>query len=224
MIIINQGGVEVHGEAIPRLKEEFERTGIAMLPGFLSPSVLAPLLKNLETVSWEEKHEIKENGDVFGTTFLVPFGVPLLTSLYFILNRTLLFETVKNITNCSMPRNYFGRIHKTRADNAQHIDWHDDIHGSRVLGLNINLSRNHFEGGIFQLRDPDGKVRREVQEWTPGDAFLFRLAPRWQHRLTRVKSGERIVGVGWFRTEPDWNRVMLDLKSGFGDLTVDERI
>jgi 2OG-Fe(II) oxygenase superfamily len=215
MIIINQGGVEVHAEAILRLKEEFERTGIAMLPGFLSPLVLAPLLKNLETVPWEEKNEIKDNGEVFGTTLFVPLGVPLLTSLYFILNRALLFETVQNITNCSMPRNYFGRIHKTLADSAQHIDWHEDIRGSRILGLNINLSRSHFEGGVFQLRDSYGKVRREVQDWISGDAFLFRLDPKWQHRLTPVISGERTVGVGWFRTEPDWKDAMMSFKSGF---------
>ncbi len=203
--------------AISSLRDEFERTGIAMMPGFLSEPVLRSLLANLESASYYERDEISAKERVFGTTLFVPPDDPIIGAFLFVLNRPELFRAVTAITGCPAPRNFFGRLHQTSAGTGHQIDWHEDTIGARVLGLDINLSRYPVEGGSFQLRDSNRVFRREICDWAAGDAFLFRIAQGWQHRLTPVTAGSRTVGVGWFRTEPDWNEIVSSVRSSRPD-------
>jgi hypothetical protein len=176
-----------------------------MFPGFLTQPVLDPLMRSLETARFEEQHEVTLTGGRFGTTLKIPSSEPVITSFLFILNRPPLFDVVREITSCEVLGNYTGRIHRSTPGGEHHIDWHNDVYDYRAVGLNINLSRQPFQGGAFLLRDSSRGVRREVaDDWSAGDAFLFQVSQGWQHRLTPVSSGERTVGVGWFRTRPDW--------------------
>jgi hypothetical protein len=207
-LAVTQTGVESAPAAISALRAEFAETGCAMLPGFLTPGILRPLLRNLGSARYEEKHEVGARGGRFGTTLKMPLSEPALASFCFILNRQPLFDLVREITGCQAPGNYIGRIHKTTAG-GEHIDWHDDVFDFREVGLNINLSALQFLGGKFLLRDREGSIRREIDVWSPGDAFLFQISSGWQHCVTPVTTGERTVGVGWFRTRPNWSLTRL---------------
>jgi hypothetical protein len=200
---INQTSVITRTGAVPELRAEFMETGCAFLPGFLMPAVLLPMLKCLETAEFSSREEYGPRRGVFGTTMFMPRTDATLFALHFLLNRPRLFDLVEEITECGTPGNFIGRIHRTFAGADQHIDWHDDISDYRAVGLNIYLGVKGFSGGLFQIRDAEKRVRREVKFEVTGDAFLFRLDRGWQHRLTRVESGSRTVGVGWFRTKPD---------------------
>ena len=222
-IRVTQTGVEIADEEIPRMRDEFIGTGIVMLPGFLSSAVLSPLMKNLETAAYEERHEEAVTGRRFGTTLKIPPTDPVISSFLFVLNREPLFQVVQQITRCEPLGNFVGRIHRTSPDGERQIDWHDDVYDSRTVGLNINLSRESFSGGSFLLRDPEKVVRREVAQWSRGDAFLFQIDPGWLHRLPPVTSGERTVGVGWFRTRPSWSSIALKaFNSGIVNLWADD--
>ncbi|MDP9054708.1 MAG: 2OG-Fe(II) oxygenase [Acidobacteriota bacterium] len=203
MIQLTQTAIIADPESISRLANEFEETGCAALPGLLAPEILKPLLQWLETARFEERNEVHENR-IFGTTQFVPETERALFLLQFILNRPALFDLVRQISACPEIGNYIGRIHRTGAESSQHIDWHRDAVECRALGLCVNLSAEEYTGGLFQIRDPGHTVRAEIGRQPAGDAFLFRIDLDWQHRLTQVKSGRRTVGVGWFRTAPDW--------------------
>jgi hypothetical protein len=208
-IQVTQTGVEIAPEALGSLRAEYIETGIVMLPEFLAPPVLRALMKNLENAHYEEQHEVTGSGARFGTTLKIRSSDPVVTSFFFILNRPPLFDAVRAITGCEALGNYTGRIHRTTPGGDRHIDWHDDVYDFRTVGLNINLSRQSFQGGAFHLRDAEKCVRKEVDDWSAGDAFLFQISPGWQHRLTPVTAGERTVGVGWFRTRPSWEATTL---------------
>ena len=205
MIQITQTTVTVPPEGVEALQTEFAETGCAMMPGFLTPGVLSPLMKQLEKARFETRNEVfLGNGNIFGTTSYMPQTEPAVKSLNFFLNRSTLYGLAAQIAGTPVLRNFLCRLHRTAFGTGQHIDWHDDAVDYRTLGLNINLSDSAYTGGEFQLRSPDGKIEVAVSRWSPGDAFLFRIGYGWQHRLTPVESGQRTVGVGWFRTEPDW--------------------
>jgi hypothetical protein len=205
MIQLTQTVLRTEPGDIPRLAEEFAETGCALLPGFLEPRILRPLLQWIQSARFEERNEVDAERGVFGTTLLVPETERALFLLHFILNRPDLFEAVQQVTGCPKISNFIGRLHRTRAETGQHIDWHRDVVDTRTLGLCINLSAEDYTGGVLQLRDADRIIRAEVGRAAPGDAFLFRIDRDWQHRLTTVESGLRTVGVGWFRTAPEWS-------------------
>jgi hypothetical protein len=208
MIRITASGIEVEQDSVPRLHAEFEETGCAMLPGFITPPLLDILLRQLETASFQSISEVGSvNGRVFGNTLRLLQTEPGVVALNFILNRPVLFELARQISDTPPLGHFLGRLHRTTADSDQHIDWHSDAVDFRVLGLDINLSSSPHVGGVFQMRDADRQIRREIADWAPGDAFLFRIDGNWHHRLTRVESGTRTVGVGWFRMQPDWQSI-----------------
>lgn len=203
MIRITQAGIAARPDAVDQLRAEFAATGCAMLPGFLSPPVLRVLTKQLEKGRFEVTEEVgRESGHVLGTTFKMPQAEPAVVALNFILNSPALLDLAARVADSPPLASFVGRLHRTAANSGQHIDWHGDIADFRAVGLDINLSSEDYQGGLFQIRGPDLQVRREIGSWFAGDAFLFRIMDNWQHRLTHVESGLRTVGVGWFRTQP----------------------
>lgn len=76
--------------------------------------------------------------------------------------------------------------------------WHDD--GSRILGFSLSLTRNsaQVQGGVLQFR-PFGSP--EMQSFTTrpiGTILLFLTGTSgFEHRVTAVTSGRRIVIAGW---------------------------
>jgi hypothetical protein len=203
MIQLSQTDVLTELGTIPKLAKQFADTGCALLPGFLPQPLLNPLLAWLATAQFVVRDEV-ERGRVFGTTLFVPDTERSLFLLHFILNRPALFRVVEQIADCPRLANFLGRLHRTSAEPNQQIDWHDDAVNGRTLGICINLSAEEYSGGVLQIRNPEGKLRAAVGRAAPGDAFLFRIGCGWQHRLTPVESGRRTVGVGWFRTAPEW--------------------
>ncbi len=210
MIQLTQTSVNVNPGDSAAAADAFRRTGCALLPGFLTEPLLRHLLEWIENARFEERDEVGRAG-VFGTTQFVPPTERALFLLHFLLNRTELYETVREISGCPRVANFTGRLHRTMAGTAQHIDWHSDAVDTRSLGICINLSGESFTGGLFQLRDVEGNIRAEVARTEPGDAFLFKIDGEWKHRLTAVESGRRTVGVGWFRTAPEWREYALNV-------------
>jgi len=90
---------------------------------------------------------------------------------------------------------------------THHDSWHDDTSGAgagRLAGFSLNLSRETYRGGTFQIREkarPDDVV--EVENTGAGDAFLFRIAPAMQHRVLPVDRFDGAIGIGDGDSERD---------------------
>jgi hypothetical protein len=209
MIQVNQGGITVEPGAITKLSADYHEKGFALMPGFLAPSVLKPLLRKVASGQFG----LRQERYVEGATLLMPATDAALISLHFIVNRPELCALVSQITGVPVPGHFFSRLHCTTPAPGQHLDWHDDGSDGRVLGMNINLSTASYEGGRLQMRNPAREITGEIGQLPAGDAFLFRIADKWQHRLTPVERGSRTVAVGWFRSKPDWVTMA---KSAFG--------
>jgi hypothetical protein len=214
MVQVTMTRVIVDPVATPSLQAEFDHTGIAHLPGFLTPDLLSVVLGKISSATFTPRDEVgKKTGAVFGTTLVVSPEEPVMAALQFLLNRPELFQVASEVCRVPRPGNFLCRMHRTLPSSEQHIDWHGDAVDTRMAGLNINVSRQPFTGGKFQVRDPEKRVTAEVSDWAPGDAFLFRIDGGWEHRLTPVVSGERTVAVGWFRKLPVWHSWNFDVDS-----------
>jgi hypothetical protein len=199
---MTQRGLQVADEDLERSRADFAETGCAVLPRFLGPALVDPILANINESCLYAKHEVCDEG-IFGTTLFAPPDDPARVAVNFVLNNVDLFRVVESITGCPHLENFLGRLHRTEADAGQQIDWHNDVADFRVMGININLTVGTYSGGLFQLRGPDLRLKAEVGRLEAGDAFIFNIAAGWAHRLTAVESGSRTVAVGWFRTAPE---------------------
>lgn len=76
--------------------------------------------------------------------------------------------------------------------------WHDD--GSRILGFSLSLTLDSLsvEGGHLQFRKKGETSAESISTRPFGTILLFLTGIYgYEHRVTAVTSGERIVIAGW---------------------------
>jgi hypothetical protein len=186
-------------------KDEFAATNCIFVPGFLSGNVLNNILRKLDNTTFETKFET-ENAQKFGKVLFVPLTNPILFTFQLLLNNRDLFSALEEITGCVEIGNFMGRIHRSLGGEDHAIEWHSDNSDSRLLAITLCLGTDQYTGGKLQLREADSEhIIREFGQLNAGDAIIFKISPGLKHRLTTVKTGCRTVGVGWFRSEPDFN-------------------
>jgi hypothetical protein len=94
-----------------------------------------------------------------------------------------------------------GRVVRSRANDRDQLDWHDDLDDpSRRLAITINLGEHRYEGGLFELRDKRTKALLITHlHLVPGAALIFDIGYDIEHRVLPVTSGgPRCVYTGWF--------------------------
>lgn len=68
------------------------------------------------------------------------------------------------------------------------IDWHCDLIDNRKRGFSLNLTREEFKGGDFQIRsDKDDRIH-SLHNGRMGDLLLFAISPGLAHRVTNAQS------------------------------------
>jgi hypothetical protein len=203
MIQIKRDGKVIVND-LEALRAEFAQKHCVLLPQILAPDLLEFLGRQLAQASFVTKLE-READEEFGKVLFIPESEPALFVLHLLLNNLSLFEALEHITECGAIGNFTGRIHQSAPGGDHKIDWHGDNADHRLLGLTLNLGDEDYTGGLFQLRNKQTQqVVCELPRKPPGDAFVFRISPGLQHRLTMLRSGgRRTVGVGWFRSHPD---------------------
>jgi hypothetical protein len=78
--------------------------------------------------------------------------------------------------------------------------WHDD--GTRVLAFSLSLTRDPaaIEGGRLEIRKRFTPQAQTAEIFTPpfGSMVIFATGHHgFEHRITRVAAGERIIIAGW---------------------------
>jgi len=197
-------GTFIDEAVIQDLRDEFASTNCILVPGFLSGSILENILKKLERAPFQTKFEMNEMNK-FGKVLFVPVNDPIVFMFQFLLNNRDLFSTLQEITQCGHIGNFVGRIHRSEEGGDHAIGWHSDNSDTRLLAITLCLGTDDYTGGKFQIRKTnDDNIVKEFGQLKAGDAIIFKISTELEHRLTTLETGRRTVGVGWFRSQPDF--------------------
>jgi len=127
-------------------------------------------------------------------------------ALLFLVNDKKLFQIIQTVTRCDQIGCFQGRVYRLNPGGGHHDSWHNDIGEDRLVGMSINLSSDVYSGGRLQIRDQaSGEIVCEAPNAGIGDAVIFRLSRRLQHRITDVEgTASKTAFAGWFRAQPDF--------------------
>lgn len=196
--------IQIPENRIEQLIKEYEETHCIFLPDFVEKYVLQNMLTKLSKTQFQNKVE-KEGDDEFGKVLALSSKDPGVFTFHLLMNDPNLFLLLERITKCNKIGNFMGRIHRSVGDEKHEIDWHGDNSDTRLLAITLNLGTELYSGARFQIRKKGTQtVLREFGQTNAGDAFIFRIRPDLEHRLSPVEDGIRTVGVGWFRAQPDF--------------------
>ena len=184
---------------LARLRAHFEERHHLALPGFLDPLLLDTLRGRLAAT------EFARIDRAVGSE-LRPLDNTPYTALELLLNSHALLELLPRLTGCPRPACFTGRIYR-RAPGGGHVsNWHTDINeDGRMVTLSVNLSDAVYRGGTTLVREADTRrVVCELPNTGFGDAILFPIDPRFEHRVLDVEGDTpKTALAGWFTSKPD---------------------
>lgn len=178
------------------LRARFERHHWIRLPRLLDDSLLRQVQRGVEAAAFVEiRHTDVEPPSV--DVRMEPNATAGMLAL--LCNDPALLGGVEALTGCAVSR-FSGFVYRLAPGVGEH-HWHNDlVHGRRVA-MSINLGPEPYEGGLLQLRDREsGAVIGEAANTGAGDAVLFRIDARLQHRVLPVTAGVKTAFAGWFGT------------------------
>ena len=142
------------------------------------------------------------------------------SAILMLLNNTQLFKIIEQITGCGHIGCFRGRTYRI-VPGANHHDefnhyhetltgWHNDLNGTRRVALSINLNTEAYQGGVFRMREAKtGRMLCELTNSGFGDALLFRIDERLEHRVSDVEGTvTKTAFSGWFESEPDYRTLL----------------
>ena len=201
MIKISKKGLIItDDEEVTQMQKEFAEKQCIIFPDLFDDQLLQPLLAAVEKTEFHQREYLSKE-KVFGSDLSTERQNMPLMQLNFLLNNSKLFQLVEQITCCRQISGFEGRIYRNMADAGHKLDWHDDLQiKGRIIALSINLGRERFSGGEFQIREKEsGKILREVSCGNPGDMHMFNISPELQHRvLPTTGNVPRTACAGWF--------------------------
>jgi hypothetical protein len=193
--IITVTGRGVVASDAAALRADFDRDHVVRLPRFLGEELLA----RVERLVAEGEFALREDAGIATELCLQPGRA--LDLLLFVMNAPRLWEALREVTGIAEHASFGGRVYRFDPAVAHHDSWHDDsAGGKRLVGISVNLGREPFRGGEFQIRP---KAERErivtIANTGPGDAIVFRIAPELQHRVRPVEGTvPKTALAGWF--------------------------
>lgn len=204
MISLGRQGVTGCGSVIETnaLSSQFDRQHYLRLPGFLQPEILELIQRHVDKGDFAER----VHGGIGSNKELCMEANTGSGALLVSVNDEKLFQLIHEVTQCPPIRCFDGRVYRVYAGQGHHDSWHNDFGDHRLVGMSVNLSREPYAGGVLQIRDRDShNIVAEVPNTGPGDAVIFRLSDRLQHRITEVGgSVAKTAFAGWFKAQPDF--------------------
>lgn len=197
VVVATRRGIVVHADdtRIEALRDELARRHAVRFRRFLDSDLLARVQNEIDAATFS----VREDEGIAVELCLEPSRA--LDIVMFVMNTPQMFGVVRAITGCEAIEAFAGRIYRFDPAVAHHDSWHDDTSGAnRLAGFSLNLSRDKYRGGSFQIREkakPDDVL--EVENTGAGDAFLFRIARELQHRVLPVEGAHaKTAFAGWF--------------------------
>jgi len=133
-------------------------------------------------------------------------------ALLLLLNNAQLFKIIDQITGCGQIGCFRGRIYRNLPGANHHVAWHTDLNETRLVALTINLNAEPYQGGVLTIREAKtGRVLCELKNSGVGDAILFRIDKRLEHRVSDVEgSVAKTALAGWFESAPDYRTLLAE--------------
>ena len=191
--------VTASGEELARSRAHFEERHHLALQGFLDAALLDMLRARLAATEF-----VRIDREVGSE--LRPLDAAPYFALELLLNSRPVLELIPLLTGCPRPACFTGRVYR-RAPGESHVSrWHTDINeDGRMITLSVNLSEEVYSGGTTLIREADSKrVVCELPNTGFGDAILFPIDPRFEHRVLDVEGDvPKTALAGWFNSKPD---------------------
>jgi len=209
---ITRAGAIVHlsENELPSMRTTFAEQHWLRLPNFLD----ARLLELIEKKLHETEYCVVERETGIE---LRPSDCTAYLATELLLNSPKLFRAIEQITGCARITCFSGRIYRRPASRTYFNRWHTDITDEgRMIALSINLNAEPYEGGALQIRSAKThKILSEVYNRCYGDAIIFPVDEKFEHRVREVESGAAKTALaGWFRSKPDPNSLFGRGQSG----------
>jgi hypothetical protein len=181
-----------------RLIDEFQRRQSLVLPGFIEPALLERVQRGVEQADFVEHHH-----ELFVELSMRAHAS--LDLLVFLVNDERLFRLVERLAVSERVRTFIGRVYRNMPSRHSSI-WHEDTLYDRKIGMSVNLTEGLFEGGKFEIRDAaSGRVLNSIANVGRGDAILFGISEKLEHRVTPVEGTiPKTAFAGWFCSAPDY--------------------
>ena len=196
-------------EELEKMQKEFDKNHGLLLPKFIGSSLLRKIQEQINNYKFIKRENYGQEGYMMNNTIR---GL-----LYFLLNDKKLFKILEQLTGYGPIGHIEGRIYRFTPGYGHHDRWHDDITGHRLFTISINLSTEVYEGGVLQIRDRNSKkVLTKLPNTGFGDAIIFRIDKKIEHKLTNVRgTASKTAFAGWFSSKPTFEvkLKMLPLKS-----------
>ena len=197
-IQISTKGVRCY-QPLLQLQSELRRKHILVLRRFLHPEILRPVQKEFVQASFQPR----EYGDDLGHEQLMAENSGW-NLLHFLLNDAVLLRLLATVSGSSVGF-FSGRVYKLIPGQNHGLDWHSDVCENRLYAFRLNMSSRELQGGALQIRHPKSKrLAFQSNVLKPGDALLFKIDPKWEHRISPVEGRHpRIAYAGWFYSKPE---------------------
>jgi hypothetical protein len=206
LLTLTRAATQVTGALsdVEHAREEFARFHSVKLEGLIAGSVLTAVQEELDKGEFADRthHGI-------GTELCLKPG-PAFGMLMLMANDPALLRLVEQVTGCESIGCFEGRVYRFVPGSGHYDSWHSDVGHGRLIALSINLSREPYEGGTFQLRSARAEhVLRELPNVTPGDGIMFRIDRGLRHRVTDVRGvAAKTAFAGWFRNTPSFGEIL----------------
>lgn len=208
MIQFTSSGVEVTASAarLAEAKEEFQKRRMLLLPGLLSPELVASIRRGMEQDGFEDPPVLVDGPDAVyrgvyqggkvGQDLKAGDTAKLIAART---NDPRLLAFVEAITGSPPLQRCIGRVFRLfpmRDD----LPWHTDAEGGRLSDLIFNLSPVRHEGGLFQMREKASQqIFNEVDDGAFGDGLLIRISPEIEHHYKAITGTlPKVTFSGWF--------------------------
>jgi len=185
--------------AAPPFAVEFAARHCVRIPSFIPGPFLSRIQSAVDAAAFAERTHAEI------ATELCMAANTCLGMLHFLVNDPAIFRFVEAVTGERGLRNFGGRVYR-RLPGAHHDSWHSDLVRDRAVGMSVNLSRDRYDGGLFEIRRQDaGVLSGSIANVGFGDAILFRLADGFEHRVTDVTGdAPKTAFAGWFGRTLDY--------------------
>ena len=213
MIQLTTIGVRIaKDDAWAAQQQEFAQRHCVVLEGFLGESILRQIPRMLENSEFYTRDDFNDEGQAFARELTMRKSETLPKMLFYFLNQPRLREAIAEFTGCEKTiRTFVGRCFKHLPGVGQFDSWHGDVADERLFALSINLSKEPFEGGSFQIRSRRTKeVFQTVGANRFGDACLFRIDNSLEHMVLPLRgTAPRYRYAGWFRAQGSLSEIVL---------------
>lgn len=205
MLQISRSGVVFSGSEadIERARADFEQQDWVRLPAILDRELFEIAQAQLGASQFEEK-----TANLYRELTVANNALPF--SLLLLLNNPRLFRLIEEITGCGHIGCFRGRIYRIVPGANHHVEWHTDLNGTRLVALSVNLNSEPYEGGVLSIREAaTERILCELTNSGFGDAILFRIDERLQHRVSDVEGTvAKTALAGWFESAPDYRTLL----------------